>query len=539
MTDTTRHANEDGTSQSSMRLFPAKQITPKRKEKMTSQNFLTMYKNTYHENRESEGRPPTPTLSDRESQELQRKYQQTLKNKIKVFEHVLRDIPPVVDNTEMLKTFYRLKVMTSLLFATQYIGDRDADSADNMVKDAMFTAQKSQIELLIAKCEFWHGRVEFLRGNMQLAHSHFLAAHACAMDPEEGVECMDLSFYLDVTRHGISETTRNARLLAHNQAIVAEMPFDKTANNSVSVEKKRKRPIWTWKSAFVEMNQLPVVKQRPIMKIRKPRTRAPTQMKVLEARLAQELENEHITDDHVLGKTLAEELGFDSGDEFDYSGEEYDTETETTDESEDETDSEETSVCSADGATDEAAPNLPEAPGKSQVEETPTAPIHGPTNAPTDAVTDAVTDAATNAPTTAPINASTNATTNPTRRIPYDQAKYEIPKPGSARARFYLQCYQMGLTKSINGKPYVRPKEPFVFGVPHEPTQQTKFTMGSFKVGLEKRARPMTIFPRQPGEIVMTPEEWKSIEKEAKMSIVTYHYLQREREELLRVAGEA
>ncbi|KAJ5576429.1 hypothetical protein N7535_003355 [Penicillium sp. DV-2018c] len=113
---------------------------------------------------------------------------------------------------------------------------------------------------------------------------------------------------------------------------------------------------------------------------------------------------------------------------------------------------------------------------------------------------------------------------------------YEQPKPGSAPTRYRPQCYQMGMTKYLNGKPYVRPKEPFVFGGPHKPTRQTESTFVAFKVGLLNRARPMTIFPRQPGEIVMTPEEWRGIEKEAEDMIVTYHVLQWERDQLLRVA---
>ncbi|KAJ5562190.1 hypothetical protein N7461_000951 [Penicillium sp. DV-2018c] len=82
------------------------------------------------------------------------------------------------------------------------------------------------------------------------------------------------------------------------------------------------------------------------------------------------------------------------------------------------------------------------------------------------------------------------------------------------------ECYQTGMTKSLNGKLYVRPKEPFVFGVPHKPTRQTEFTFVAFKVGLSNRARPMTISPGQPGEIVMTLEEWRGIEKEAEDMIV-------------------
>ncbi|KAJ5558869.1 hypothetical protein N7461_002841 [Penicillium sp. DV-2018c] len=517
MTDTTAYPNQDGASPSSSSYFPAQSM---RKVDMTSQDFLTMYKNTYHENQESEGRPPTPTIFDRKSQDQQREYQETLKNKIKVFEYLLRVTPQPSNHTETLKSFYRFKALTSLLLCTEYIGIQDAESAEEKVKDAMATAQLTKNELLIAKCEFWHGRVEFLRGNMQRAHAHFLAAHACAMDPAEGVECMDLSFYLDVTRHGISEATRDARLLAHNKAILAEIPFDKAENNSVSVENKRKRPIWTWKHALVEMNQLPLVQQRHSSRIRKPRTPVPTRLKVSEACLAQgleELENEDITNDNDLGNTLAEELGFESGDELDHS--DTDTDTESTDESEDEAYSEEGSVkgyvCKTHNSTDQAAPDLREAAEKSQREKIPTAPVHAPTNSP---------------PGPQP---------NLPHKILNDQAMCEQPKPGSARARYRLQSYQMGLTESLNGKSDVRPKEPFVFGVPHEPTRQTEFTVGAFKVGLSKRARPMTIFSRQPGEIVMTPEDWRSIEKEAEDMIVTYHYLQWERGQLLRVAGEA
>jgi hypothetical protein len=48
----------------------------------------------------------------------------------------------------------------------------------------------------------------------------------------------------------------------------------------------------------------------------------------------------------------------------------------------------------------------------------------------------------------------------------------------------------------------------------------------------------MKIFPRQPGEIVMSERDWKSIEKRARTDIVTMDYLRREMEGLAMVGEE-
>ncbi|KAJ5479559.1 hypothetical protein N7530_005068 [Penicillium desertorum] len=445
------------------------------------------------------------------------------KKKLKLMASTVNHITAESPNNELLYLYYRVEVGTYLLPASNFIGNERPSEAEIMIKFARQSADKSKNPLLVARCEFWMGRVEFLRGNMRKAHEHFVKANLCAMDPSEGVECQDLSFYLDVTRHGISEHTRAARLRAHEDAILAHAKFDRTANNSVSTEVKRKRPLRTWKGALVKP-QLPVIKQRPLTKVIKPRCRVPMQQKVDKKHLEQGIENQKSSMNQVLGKVLAEELGYeswsDSGDDTD----ETDTDTDTENESDDGPSGSPTDGAGAtkdeitkdentkdentkdedtkdEDTKDENATNSPGAPGKTQQSKP-----------------------------------STDPTTAPAK-LPTEQSAYRM-QLASARARYRQECFQMGLTTQLNPEPYERPREPFVFGVPHEPTKQTQFRAGFFKVGLEKRCRPMTIFPKQAGEITISPEEWKSIEHDARHKIVTYDYLRRERHELLKVAEE-
>ncbi|KAF4762564.1 hypothetical protein N7455_001319 [Penicillium solitum] len=436
----------------------------------------------------------TTPLSSQEEQAILLEARALREEKLKALADIINRMSVEVTNRDMIHMYYRVEVGSYLLPASTFIANENPSGAEVMITLARESANKSKNPLLVAKCEFWMGRVEFLRGNMRKAHEHFVKANPCAMDPKEGVECQDLSFYLDVTRHGISEHTRAARLRAHEDAIAAHAKFDRTANNSVSTEDKRKRPLRTWKGALVKL-QLPLIKQRPLTKIRKPRCGVPILRKVDEKHLQQGIDTETSSKNEVLGKVLAEELGYetwsDSGD---------DTDTETEDESDDDP-----SGGPADGTgdtTDENTTNSPGAPDETQ-----------------------------------PPEPSTDTTTAPAN-FPTDQSAYEMPKPGSARAWFRQECFQMGLTSVVNAKPYERPNEPFLFGVPHEHTKQTEFRLGFFKVGLAKRCRPMTIFPKQDGEITISPEEWKSIEQYASQKIVTYDYLKRERYELVKVAEE-
>ncbi|KAJ5812808.1 hypothetical protein N7447_009831 [Penicillium robsamsonii] len=441
-------------------------------------------------------------LSSQEERALILKALVFREERLEALARIFKNMSIELTTGDVFHVYHRVEVGSFLLPASNFIANQNPSEAELMVKVARKSADRSQNPLLVARCEFWMGRVEFLRGNMSKAHQHFVNANPCAMDPTEGVECQDLSFFLDITRHGISEATRSARLRAHEEAIALHVKFDKTENNSVSTEVKRKRPLRTWKGALVKL-QLPLIKQRPLTKIRKPRCKVPIQRMVDEKHLQQGIDNQTSSQSQVLGRVLAEELGYES-----WSDSGDDTDTDTGDEYEDEPSAgtadgtDDTGGGNTDGATDENASNVPDIPKEPRQ-----------------------------------LNPSTDATAAPAN-FPGDQAAYEMPKPGSARYRFRQECFQMGLTSALNGEPYGRPKEPFVFGAPHEPTKQTQFRLGFFKVGLAKRSRPMTLFPKQDGEITISPEEWESIEQDARQKIVTYDYLRRERYELLKVAEE-
>ncbi|KAJ5431182.1 hypothetical protein N7445_008914 [Penicillium cf. griseofulvum] len=441
-------------------------------------------------------------LSSQEAQELILQARSLREQNLTHLAGIISRMNIDITTADLYNAYCRVEVGSYLLPASNFIANEDASEAELIVKLARQAADRSKNPLLVAKCEFWMGRVEFLRGNMGKSHGHFVKANLCAMDPKEGVECQDLGFFLDITRHGISEQTRAARLRAHQEAIASKVKFDKTNNNSVSTELKRKRPLRTWKGALIKM-QLPLIKQRPLTKIMKPRCRVPIQRKVDEEHLQQGVDNEVNSKNEVLEKVLAEELGYESwGDSGD------DTDTDTEDEYEDYPSggpgdgTDDTACGKTDCATDENATNSQAAPTEPQR----SGPSADPAAAPA--------------------------------KVPTDQAAYEMPEPGSARDRFRQECFRMGLTSEFNGEPYERPKKPFVFGAPHEPTNQTQFRLGFFKVGLAKRSRPMTIFPKQVGEITISPDEWKSIEQDARGSIVTYDYLRRERYELSKVARD-
>ncbi|KAJ5458081.1 hypothetical protein N7475_009469 [Penicillium sp. IBT 31633x] len=458
-----------------------------------------MYQNTYHETDDSDNRPPTPSISDRELRKLKRTYLEILEHKIKVFEHVLSDDPPERDITETLDMYNRVEVGSFLLPTSLAIRGRNADEAEKMVNRALEVAQESKNELLIAKCEYWMGRVDFLRGDIRAAHKHFLDANACAMDPDEGVEYTDLPFYFDITRRGVSDHTRAIRLQAYEQAIAEEVSRGMAAKTYVPitenlppeenspVEEKSTREPKTWKGVLENL-QHPWIRQRPIARIRKPRRPVPVISNVNETRLTHALGSDNTPDNLILGKVLAEELGFES-DGFD-----DDTATET-DESDDDAGS---PTHSTGGTVDEYTAESSDRGKKKQTEE-----------------------------------ASTVFT-----NFSAPQTIYRIVRPDSAIAQHRGGSFRISITPSLHAETYERPKEPFVFGAPHEPTKQIQFRLGYFKVGLEKRSRPMTIFPKQPGEITMSPEEWESIEKDVSRKIVTYDYLQRERSELDRVAEE-
>ncbi|KAJ5497173.1 hypothetical protein N7463_009160 [Penicillium fimorum] len=457
---------------------------------------------TPHTNNYGGSRQTKRLLSSREQRALVLKVHALREEKLKLLANIINNMSIELTTGDIFNVYHRVEVCSFLLPASTFIANQNPSEAEIMVKLARKSANRSQDPLLVAKCEFWMGRVEFLHGNMSKAHQHFVKANPCAMDPKEGVECQDLSFFLDITRHGISEDIRAARLRAHEEAIALHVEFDKTENNSVSTEVKRKRPLKTWKGALVKL-QLPLIKQRPLIRIRKPRCKVAIQRKVNEKHLQQGIDNQTSSQNQVLGKVLAEELGYESwGDSGD------DTDTDTEDEFEDETSAgpadctDDTGGGNTDGATDENTANVPDIPDESQQSKP-----------------------------------STDTTTAPAN-VPSDQAAYEMPKPGSARDRFRQECFQMGLTSALDGEPYERPKEPFVFGAKHEPTKQTQFRLGFFKVGLAKRSRPMTLFPKQDGEVIISPEEWESIKQDARQKIVTYDYLRRERYELLKVAEE-
>ncbi|KAJ5295502.1 hypothetical protein PENANT_c001G11678 [Penicillium antarcticum] len=290
------------------------------------------------------------------------------------------------------------------------IREHNPDEAEKHTKDAINIAKSIPDEILTSRCQFWLGRVEFLRDNFDKAHTHFTAAQNSVMD-DYCIEGEEVRLYMDITRHGISEESRARRLEDYKRACEAGVRYEPSNNDSISLySRKRKRPIKTWKGILQNPErgiELPVILSEPLCGKISPiydglRPQAPKS-----------------TVD-----SLKATQGFDSASDL--------------------------------------SPARPNTVSKSS---------------------------------------------NPIPSIEFVVNDDKI-------------------------------HEPYRFGIPVEASQIKKFTFGCVHIGVSKRSRPTNIFPRQPGEFVMSNRDWESIEKRARTEIVTMDYLRREMEGLAMVAED-
>jgi hypothetical protein len=350
-------------------------------------------------------------------------------DKAKCFDYILNiEYPALPPN--LARRFRDLGIKFLLRTAQVCIREKNPDEAEKHTKDAIEIAKSMPDDILVARCQFWLGRVEFFRENFKKAHAHFAAAQNSVMD-DTCIEGEEVRLYMDITRHGINDEARARRLEDYQRAFDAGVRYEPSSNDSVSLKsRKRKRPVRTWKSILEDPErgiELPVIFSEPLRGKIPPiydglRPQAPKSTDV------------HSRVEPTLGST------------------------------------EKTTQC----------------PGSPFPSLSASAPALTPALAP-----------------------------NPV-----------LEKPSPTPSIESVVVNNMEVSK------------PYQFGTPVEPSQINKFKFGCVHIGLSKRSRPMEIFPRQPGEIVMSERDWKSIEKRARTEIVTLDYLRREIEGLAIVVKE-
>ncbi|KAJ5990526.1 hypothetical protein N7499_011074 [Penicillium canescens] len=366
-------------------------------------------------------------ISTHEQSRFKPRVSKATDDKAKCFYHILNiDYPVVPPN--LARRFQDLGIKFLLRTAQVCIREKNPDEAEKHTKDAIEVAKSIPDDILVARCQFWLGRVEFLRENFKQAHAHFAAAQNSVMD-DTCIEGEEVRLYMDITRHGISDEGRARRLEDYKRAFDAGVRYDPSSNNSVSLKsRKRKRPIRTWKSILEDPErgiELPVILSEPLR-----------------------------------GKISPIYDGLQP-----------------------------------------QAPKSTDVHSRAELTQGPTEKITQCTNSPS---------VSASVPALTPVLAP-----NPVPKKPSPTSSME--------------------TVVVNN---VEASRPYQFGTPVEPSQIKKFKFGCVHIGLSKRSRQMKIFPRQPGEIVMSECDWKSIEKRARTDIVTMDYLRREMEGLAMVVEE-
>lgn len=141
-----------------------------------------------------------------------------------------------------------LGVSFALITVIHHMSHSDYMAARYMARRALKKAKKTDDEILIARCYYWLGRIEFELRNFTAAYVYFSRARPCVMD-DMNPEGEDLDFYLNFSRSGISNEYRKRVVREHNQAIVEaveEEEQEKSQRRVVVKPEKRKRDKKTW-----------------------------------------------------------------------------------------------------------------------------------------------------------------------------------------------------------------------------------------------------------------------------------------------------
>lgn len=162
-------------------------------------------------------------------------------NRLSPLEH-----PPSPEPTPLEKKLESLEVSFILVTVINYISGYNYGPARTHARTALQKAQELGNEILVARCHYWMGRIEFELQNFAAAYAYFRAAQPCVMD-EMYPEGQSVKFYEEVSRSGISEAYRRRAVLEHNHSIREPTDEQGPSDRRVVVKpRKRKRERKTW-----------------------------------------------------------------------------------------------------------------------------------------------------------------------------------------------------------------------------------------------------------------------------------------------------
>ncbi|KAJ5690494.1 hypothetical protein N7462_004886 [Penicillium macrosclerotiorum] len=113
----------------------------------------------------------------------------------------------------------QLKFSFAVIAVMEHLGNRNFKQAEKEALEALRIAQSLEEEISVARGHYWLGRIDFEKGNLKSAYSHFMAARPCVMN-DECPEGQTLQFYLGLSKKGISESYRRRVLLEYSRAVL-------------------------------------------------------------------------------------------------------------------------------------------------------------------------------------------------------------------------------------------------------------------------------------------------------------------------------
>ncbi|KAJ5102023.1 hypothetical protein NUU61_004245 [Penicillium alfredii] len=193
---------------------------------------------TRSEDSESESGSATPTPFHQNPQ-VKRCLQEKQEHRREVLSRVLSlQIPTIPD--DFIRRLDQVQVSCGLVMTMLYLKDKQTDDAEAEAKQALATAENLEEERLIARCYYWMGRIEFTRGNMATAYSHFGAAQPCILD-DDYREGRDLDFYKTLCSQGERKVFQPPMDHSNIRATTLRKPT-KSAMFSMTIgSRKRKR----------------------------------------------------------------------------------------------------------------------------------------------------------------------------------------------------------------------------------------------------------------------------------------------------------
>lgn len=143
--------------------------------------------------------------------------------------------------------FIRLKtieISTILPTVLNCLATSNFDLGMIAANKALELAQSLEHKMLIARCYYWMGRIEFQRGNIPDAHAYFKYAMPCIED-DGCAEGDFVEFWFNTTRPGIGEGYRNRAVHNHSRRVINKHSASKlpvTSRSTLSEKRKYQEP---------------------------------------------------------------------------------------------------------------------------------------------------------------------------------------------------------------------------------------------------------------------------------------------------------